>query len=591
MPVGADVIAAAAGGDAVVGHSLFVKRDGSLFAVGNNSAGQLGDRTTTNRTVPVLVATNVADVAAGERHSLFLKRDGTLWAMGTNAFGRLGDGTVNTRSNPVPVATSVATAAAGALHSLFVKRDATLWGMGGNAAGQLGDGTVTTRPAPVLLATSVRAASAGEAHSLFLKTDGTLWAMGRNVEGQLGDRTNLQRTRPVAVTNGVVALAAGSAHSFFLRTNGTLWAMGYNARGQLGDGTTNQHNFPVLVATNALTVAAGADHSLFVKRDGSLWAMGWNAFGQLGDGTFLDRRVPVLVAAATGPAPLVLVTPGATAVAGGGSHSLFLADAPAPELLCPANLVVGNDAGKCSAKVVFAPTVRNGAGTTLLSVPASGSIFPAGTNVVTCTLLAGVPPVPVAACSFTVTVADRELPRFLTRPPDRRLLPTDRTDPDATGRPTATDNCTATPRIAYTEVITPGTAPIISNIKRTWTATDPCGNRATCAQKITVVDTTAPTIVSFTATPATVTPPSHLLVPVTLQRVVEDRCYPGTRLTSTLTVKVTDPAGLDGGTYYVIKSLTLVNLRAKRGVTYTLTLTVRDPSGNTATKAILVPVR
>ena len=681
VPVAGDVIAAAAGGDAVVGHSLFVKRDGSLFAVGNNSSGQLGDGTTTNRTVPVRVATNVADVVAGERHSLFLKRDGTLWAMGANGSGRLGDGTLNTRSNPVQVATSVATASAGALHSLFVKRDATLWAMGGNAAGQLGDGTVTTRLAPVLIAANVRAAAAGEAHSLFLKNDGTLWAMGRNVEGQLGDHTNLQRNSPVAVTNGVVAFAAGSAHSFFLRTNGTLWAMGYNFRGQLGDGTTNQHNFPVLVATNALTVAAGADHSLFVKRDGSLWAMGWNAFGQLGDGTFLDRRLPVLVAAAAtlAPAPAApavpvgLLNPGVTAVAGSGSHSLFLADAPAPEVICPTNLVVGNDAGKCSAKVLFAPTVRNGAGTTLVCIPPSGSIFPAGTNVVTCTLFAGLPAAPVAACSFTVTVVDRELPRFLTRPADRRLLPTDRTDPDATGRPTATDNCTAAPRIAYTEVITPGTAPIISVIKRTWTATDaagnaaafvqtltvvpslaigiqcptnvivqcgapttpdktgfatatnsascgpavitfadtigtgtapvvkvitrtwtaldPCGNRATCVQKITVVDTTAPTILTFTATPATVTPPNNLFVPVTLQRVVADTCYPGTRLTATLTVRVTDPAGLDGGTYYVIKSLGLVNLRAKRGVTYTLTLTVRDPSGNVATKAITVPVR
>lgn len=40
-----------------------------------------------------------------------------------------------------------------------------------------------------------------------------------------------------------------------------------------------------------------------------------------------------------------------------------------------------------------------------------------------------------------------------------------------------------------------------------------------------------------------------------------------------------------------MKSLDEVSLRAKRGVTYTLTLTARDPFGNTATKSITVPVK
>lgn len=36
-------------------------------------------------------------IAAGNNHSLFLKSDGSLWGMGENDYGQLGDGTYGTR--------------------------------------------------------------------------------------------------------------------------------------------------------------------------------------------------------------------------------------------------------------------------------------------------------------------------------------------------------------------------------------------------------------------------------------------------------------------------------------------------------------
>jgi hypothetical protein len=71
--------------------------------MGYNSSGRLGDGTTTNRSAPVQVATGVASVGAGYSHSLFVKTDGTLWAMGDNAFGQLGDGTSTNRTQPTRV--------------------------------------------------------------------------------------------------------------------------------------------------------------------------------------------------------------------------------------------------------------------------------------------------------------------------------------------------------------------------------------------------------------------------------------------------------------------------------------------------------
>ena len=69
--------------------------------MGYNIYGQLGNGTTSGlnpNPTPVNVASNVVAVAAGDDHSLFVKTDGTLWAMGYNNYGQLGNGTtINTK--------------------------------------------------------------------------------------------------------------------------------------------------------------------------------------------------------------------------------------------------------------------------------------------------------------------------------------------------------------------------------------------------------------------------------------------------------------------------------------------------------------
>ena len=92
---------------------------------------------------PVQIATDILRVASGDNHILFVKTDGTLWTMGNNKHGQLGDGTTTYHRTPVQVANHVLQAAAGEYHSLFVKSDGSLWAMGDNYYGQLGDGTTT----------------------------------------------------------------------------------------------------------------------------------------------------------------------------------------------------------------------------------------------------------------------------------------------------------------------------------------------------------------------------------------------------------------------------------------------------------------
>jgi alpha-tubulin suppressor-like RCC1 family protein len=223
---------------------------GGLSAMGDNEYGQLGDGTVTERLTPEGIlsygATNpkVTAVAAGGDHTLFLKSDGSLWAMGDNEEGQLGDGTTTSRSSPEQiVASNVAAVAAGNQHSLFIKSDGSLWGMGYNFNGQLGDGSTINRSNPVqIVASNVVAVGAGGGHTLFVLSDGSLWGMGDDHLGQLGLRLSgplgnqfVQTPVQIAASN-VVAVAAGSIHSLFLKSDGSLWGMGYNGFGQLGLG-------------------------------------------------------------------------------------------------------------------------------------------------------------------------------------------------------------------------------------------------------------------------------------------------------------------------------------------------------------------
>lgn len=148
--VASNVVGVAAGSH----HSLFLKSDGSLWAMGYNIAGELGTGATTANypygvIIPTAVASNVVAVAAGGSHSLFVKNNGTLWATGWNTYGQLGNGTTNNSSVPITVASNVVAVAAGWLHSLLVKSDGSLWAMGWNAYGQLGNGMTIDTNLPV----------------------------------------------------------------------------------------------------------------------------------------------------------------------------------------------------------------------------------------------------------------------------------------------------------------------------------------------------------------------------------------------------------------------------------------------------------
>jgi alpha-tubulin suppressor-like RCC1 family protein len=190
--------------------------DGTVRAWGGGANGELGNGShTAKQTTPVTVSglSNVIELAGGRNHALALKSDGTVWAWGLNSSGQLGDGTKTSRATPVQVrgiSTAVAIAA-GADHSVALLANGAVMTWGEAGRGQLGNGSTVDKTAPVTvtgLPSDVVFIGCGRDHTLAITSDGQLWDWGMNDFGQLGDGTTTKRTRPVhiaGISNAVEA--------------------------------------------------------------------------------------------------------------------------------------------------------------------------------------------------------------------------------------------------------------------------------------------------------------------------------------------------------------------------------------------------
>ena len=145
--------------------SIALKSAGTVWAWGYNYYGELGNGNTTEQHSPVQVSslTSVSAIASsGMDHSLAVKSDGTVWAWGQNTYGQLCDGTTTTRTTPVQVSglTGGSAVAASYYDSIVLKTDGTVWGCGVNQYGELGNGNTTEQHSPVQ-ASSIMGFSSG----------------------------------------------------------------------------------------------------------------------------------------------------------------------------------------------------------------------------------------------------------------------------------------------------------------------------------------------------------------------------------------------------------------------------------------------
>lgn len=317
-------------------HSLVALPDGSVWAWGANSSGQLGDGggldpfgpqpgPARDRPAPVHGLDAITAVAAGDSHSLALRRDGVLFGWGSDTSGQLASGVHSPGATfairQIPGMSGVTAIAAARQHSLALKRDGTVWAWGSNEHGQLGDGTRSLRRSPVQVEglSGVIAIATSEHHSLALRGDGTVWAWGYGASGILGNGQSSDQLTPVQVVDlqAAVAIAAGGHSSLAITVTGGIRAWGNLVCGlPTGDFFTDAHTRPreVWWLTGVTAIAANANHCLAARSDGSVWAWGLNVAGQVGNGS-----------SETVPQPVQVARPGGSiSLAAGPAHSLAI---------------------------------------------------------------------------------------------------------------------------------------------------------------------------------------------------------------------------------------------------------------------------
>ena len=281
--------------DAADNYSVAIKSDGSLWAWGDNSSGQLGDGTTTKSDTPIKILDNVTKVSCGYNFCTAILKDGSLWTWGSNSFKQLGNGNTTSSYKPQKIMDDVVMVSASKnnLFCLAIKGDKSLWSWGYNSEGQLGNGSTGMYSSPIRIMGNVISCYAGNVNCIAIKEDGTRWQWGESI---LSNETFISSSSPIQMTEefeyAVIDKGlSGSSACFIAKADKSLWGYGLLAYGNDGDGSYSESiKKPVKILNNVISVAASRNHRIALLDNGSLWGWGFNDYGQLGygysDGSF-----------------------------------------------------------------------------------------------------------------------------------------------------------------------------------------------------------------------------------------------------------------------------------------------------------------
>ncbi len=302
-----------------------------------NSQGSVTSTAATLTVTPAAL-TGFAQISAGSRHVLALRSDGTVWAWGDNSYGQVGRGCTACSPRPVSGLTGTFTQVLARSDTSFALRsDGTLWAWGYNGHGQLGRnlaaGTNSATPAPVIRqsdglpltgivgATMTTGGSfGGEASVLAWTAAGVAWKWGHaRFEPGLGGFSNSVFLSAVphghldgstSARSVTRAAAGGNALLAFIDAAGTprFW------RGDSGGTTTPVAPVPGFSGTAIDLAADNGDRLLLIRSDHTLW-------GQ----TYLDNGLAIVWAPLNQPLVQIAVPEGVARVAIGRSGAVSYA--------------------------------------------------------------------------------------------------------------------------------------------------------------------------------------------------------------------------------------------------------------------------
>lgn len=321
-------------------HTTFLTDDGDVYSFGFNNRGPLGlgdeDSRQSAEKIDALDDVEITGIENGNGVSYAVSADGTLYAWGSNTNGQLGTGDQVERLVPTAVDAladeTVVAVSSGTSHTLALTADGDVYAFGSNTDNQVDSSEERRVIEPVQvdgLPADIVGVTADGKTSFAVTSDGRVFGWGQSDKGQLlqgtdnGDGTftadPADVPTPVELTglpSGVIDVKGGARWVVALTADGDVYAWGPNDEGPTGgldgdpDAESDVSFLPTKIAelddVNIVEIQTGPNSIIAVSDTGAVYAWGSNSDGRLGFASDGSIYFPQEVDFEADPAPFLL---------------------------------------------------------------------------------------------------------------------------------------------------------------------------------------------------------------------------------------------------------------------------------------------